>query len=294
MSQEPGADVRREFEELSRRLAGPLSAAERDVVKGGIIALFHRTERLLEELTSFKESIRDLIASYKALPPVDGAPPRPQSAGGGARGMRGSVRHDHIGASTYVERGWSAIASRRWPEAEAHLRRAVELDETSTGAQALLAWVLMAQGAPAAGRVLCEEILADVPEHGMALAVLGAIWVREGEGVTGMALLRQATRPGAEPRAVLYARYWLGVTLLEREEFAAAERELRQAVALGPNLAEGWLALGLAVWAQGQPREAGEAWLRGSRIRHSTVAAVCQQALETVAAGGEPTRSPLW
>ncbi len=290
MSADPLEPLRREFAELADRLETPCSAAERETVKAGIIALFHRTERQLDELTAFKESIRDLISRYKALPPVAGAAPVP----GPMRSAPASVRHDHVGASTYVERGWSAIASRRWTDAEAHLRRAIELDGTGSGARALLGWVLMARDELAAGRAQCEMVLSEVPDHAMAQAVLGAIRVREGDEAMGIAFLEQAARQGAEPRAALYAHYWLGRTLLARGAGALAEQSLRQAMALGPNLAEGWLTLGQVLWEQGRRSEASEAWLRGARIRHSTFAPVCQQSLDIVAAGGEPTRSPLW
>ncbi len=115
------------------------------------------------------------------------------------------------------------------------------------------------------------------------------------KGIVGEAIehLTRVTRPGGDPRATLYANYWLGVAYLEREMHGDAVEFLRRAVTLGPNLGEGWTELGRALWLQGHQADATEAWGVGARIRHSPHAARCAELLDLVAAGGTPPRSPF-
>lgn len=268
--------LREEYARLASALTRQLDAAERADVKQAIVALFKRTETTITELQEFKESIRQLVDGFKALP---------------AQEQAASVRHDHIGASTSLERGWSELAAANWSGAEAHFREALQRDATSTAAQALLGWALMHQQRADEALQLCLQVLLREPEHGLARVALGVICLRK--GITGEAiehLSRVAGRPG-DPRAALYANYWLGLAYLEREMDADAAELLRRAVTLGPNLAEGWADLGRALWFQGDAEQARTAWQHGAAVRHSPYAARCASLLELTAAGGVPPRS---
>lgn len=276
MSEEQIRSLRTEFNRLASMLDRPMTPAQRADVKTAIVALFKRTEGAIAELASFKETIRELVDRFKALPLE--SPAR-------------SVRSDHLGASTYIEKGWSELAACRWTEAESLLRKALSLDAENSTAQALLGWALLHQDRSDEALQLCLQVLLREPEQGLARVAVGAICLRK--GILGEAiehLTRAASRPG-DARAVLYANYWLGVAYLERDMFADAIEFLRRAVTLGPNLAEGWLELGRALWFQGKPTEAREAWTVGSGLRHSPHAAASLALLETVAAGGSPPRA---
>lgn len=270
------AALRAEYQRLSERLAGPPAAPERDAVRAAIIALFKETDALLTEVGDFKESIRLLVEGFKSLPPD------PASA---------TIRYDHIGASTSMERGWSDLAGARWVNAEGHFREAVARDPGSTDAQALLGWALMHQQRHDEAMQYCLQVLMRENEHGLARVALGVICLRK--GITGEAmehLSRVAGRPG-DPRAILYANYWLGVAYIEREMDADAVELLRRAVALGPNLAEGWADLGRALWFRGEEDSAREAWAAGAQVRHSPFADRSATLLEVTRAGGVPPRS---
>lgn len=276
----PGA-LRAERERLVARLAGPLDAPARAEVRQEIIALFRRTEEALAEVEAFRESIRELVERFKALPAIP-----PPDAGR-------SVRHDHLGASTVLERGWSALAGGDYAGAEALLREALARDATSGAAQALLGWALLHQGRGDEALQLCLQVLLREPEHGMARTAVGVICLRK--GIVGEAIehLARAIRTAADPRAVLYANYWLGAAYLQREMPADAAEFLRRAVTLGPNLAEGWTALGEALWWQGDRAGAREAWATGAGIRHSPHAARAATLLARADGGGEIPRFTL-
>lgn len=267
-----------EYRALEARLAGPLSGAERAEVKASIIALFRRTETAIVELTAFKESIRTLVDGFKAL---------------SEEPTTGTVRRDHIGASSFLERGWSALATGDWAESERQLREALRLDPGSTTAEALLGWSLMHQERGDEALQLCLRVLVREPEQGLARTAVGAICLRK--GITGEAIehLSRAARSSGDPRATLYANYWLGVAFLEREMLGDAIEVLERATTQGPNLAEGWAELGRALWLKGRRDEALAAWHRGATIRHSPFAAHAARLAELAQAGGPVPRSPL-
>ncbi len=270
------AALRAEFDRLHARLQEPMDAADRAETRHAIVALFRQTEAAIAEYAEFKESIRELVDRFKALP--------------GEPAPAGSVRHDHIGATTWVERGWTALAGGEWQEAERAFREAIARDATSMTAEALLGWALFYGRRYDEAMQHCLQVLVKDPEHGLARVALGAVCLRK--GITGEAIehLTRASRTAGDPRAALYANYWLGVAYLDRDMADDALEFLRRAVTLGPNLAEGWCELGRALWATGHHGEAREAWTVGARIRHSPHGARAAGLLADHAAGS--TASP--
>lgn len=269
-----------EYDRLAATLEQPLDPAARAVARAEIIALFRRTETAIDELVAFKESIRTLVDRFKALPAEE--PPAERT-----------VRHDHIGASTFIERGWSALAMGDWGGAEAQLRDALRRDPGNATAESLLGWSLMHQGKADEALQGCLRVLVREPEHGLARTAIGAICLRK--GITGEAIehLSRAVRSAGDPRATLYAHYWLGVAYLEREMLGDAIEVLERAVALGPNLAEGWTELGRARWLKGEADAAHAAWRQGASVRHSPFADRARSLAEAATAGGKVPRSPL-
>jgi tetratricopeptide (TPR) repeat protein len=272
------AALQHEFDRIAAALRAPVSSTDRRKIKASIVALFRDTDGRITDLTTFKERIRELVEACKALPVEVPA---------------GSVRHDHLGASSFVERGWTALAAGDWSTAQAQLREAIKLDATSTTAQALLGWALMYQSRNDEALQICLQVLVREPDHGLARVAVGAVCLQK--GIVGEAIehLSRATARSSDPRAALYANFWLGVAYLERDMHGDAVEFLRRAVAQGPNLAEGWTELGRALWLRGDPERAREAWTAGAAIRHSPHARRCRHLLDTVDAGGVPPRSPF-
>ncbi|MEO5825819.1 MAG: tetratricopeptide repeat protein [Gemmatimonadales bacterium] len=246
---------------------------ERARLRAEIITLFHDASAELLEVTAFRESIRELIARFKEIPTA----------------VASSVRHDHIGASTHIERGWSELASAEWSEAESQFRRAIAADSTSATARALLAWALVGQGRGDDATDACHIILKRDPSNPLASVALGVARLQAGDHEVALAHLSVALA-GGEPRATLYGHYWTAVVLLRCERFADAVTHAERAVRLGPNLGEGWAVLGEAHWHLGDPERAGQAWRTGAKARHSPHAIRCIELLENMAATGVPPR----
>ncbi len=112
--QELLAALEERFARIDAELDGA-AAADRERLRQEIVGLFRETESAIEGLTAFKERIRGLVDRYKSLPaPAPAAAPQGQT-----------IVSDHIGSSTYVERGWSAIASGDPKRAVKELERAI-------------------------------------------------------------------------------------------------------------------------------------------------------------------------
>lgn len=278
MTDDPLHGLRAEFDRLEAAIKGVPPGADRSALSAAIVALFKRAEQTIVDATAFKERIRELVDAFRALP----ASPPPASA-----------RHDHLGASTHLDRGWSALAAGDWSSAQAQFRQAIALDATSTAAQALLGWALMYDGRNDEALEICLQVLLKEPDDGLARVAVGAVCLRK--GIVGEAIehLSRVAARTPDGRAALYAHFWLGVAYLEREMHSDAVEFLRRAVTLGPNLAEGWAELGRALWWRGQEDEARAAWQTGVAIRHSPHAIRCARLLEDVAASGSPPRSSL-
>jgi Flp pilus assembly protein TadD len=268
--------LRAEHDRLRAALAAAPTAGDRAAIKADIVALFRRTEVLITELGTFKEGIRELVDQFKTLP--------------GEAAV--SVRFDHIGATTYVDRGWTALAAGDWSAASVALREAVSRDPSNQSARALLAWALARMGDEEAALALCRPILEADPGHGLARVAVGVVLLRRAQFAEATSHLSHVAIAGGDPRAVLYAHYWLGVSALHRGAFGEAVTSLRRAVTLGPNLGEGWAELGTALWHADQPADAREAWAIGAGIRHSPHAARCQELAVRTAEGGTPPRWP--
>ncbi len=269
--------IRDEHARLLRALAGKPSAEERASIKADIVTLFRRTEAMIAELATFKETIRELVERFKSLP-------------GEAAVV--SLRHDHLGASTFLERGWAALAVGDWTAAAVAFREAASLDATNVTARALLAWTLVHTGESDAAITLCRAVLAADPASALARVAIGMVLVRRDQLDDAAIQLAHVTAGGGDQRAVLYAHYWLGVIALKRGDQATAIHSLRRAVTLGPNLGEGWAELGTALWHSGAVADAREAWEVGAGIRHSPHAARCRELVALAAAGGTPPRWP--
>jgi tetratricopeptide (TPR) repeat protein len=272
--------LREEYQRLAAAIGADPAPGERAEVRQAIVALFRRTEAALGEMAAFRESIRVLVDRFKALPePVAVGPP--------------SIRHDHIGASTFIERGWTALAGGDWHQAELLLRDALALDGQSADAEALLGWALLHQDRHDEALQRCLRVLVREPEQGLARTAVGAICLRK--GITGEAIehLSRVVQHGGDARALLYARYWLGVAYLEREMLTDAIEVLEGAVRHGPNLAEGWAELGRALWLRGDATRARTAWHTGAAVRHSPFASRAAHLLAAADGGGVIPRSPL-
>ena len=272
------AELRAEFAAIAAQLEGSPDGATRDAAKARIIRLFKRVEALLGELTPLKEEIRGLVERYKQVSAAAVTPP--------------PVHRDHLGASTFVEKGWSLISLGDPAGAIRALTRALELAPGDPQAQSLLGWAEMQSGRLDDALLTFSHVLAREPGNALARVNVGYICLKKRVFGEAIEHLSRVIKQAGDPKAALYAHYYLGLVYLERGMFSDAQSFLRRAITLGPNLIEAYHDLGRAQWLAGRRDEARETWTTGAATgRSGPWAKACQDLLDRVARGEEVPRS---
>src|SRR3954469_4666906 len=272
------------FATLDQRLSAPDATKHLDALKSEIAALYRAVDRDVDQLTALREEARTLIDRWKAL--RGEAPSLAPTFSGEARPV---VHEDHIGASTFIEKGWSKLALGDHEGAEVALRKAIELSPKDPQAQALLGWALMHQEKYDEALKLFQTVLTKQPDNSLARINIGYISFKKKAFPDAIEHLSRAIRLDNDRKATLYAHFYLGLVYLERDMFEDAQTFFEKTIVLGPNLIEAYYELGRAFWFNGQQDEAMDAWKRGAEAnKFNPWGKKCAEVLETVRGGGEP------
>jgi tetratricopeptide (TPR) repeat protein len=280
------SSLRTQLQEIAGRVDAP--DTDRDGVKRDIIALFKRVDLALTDLGQIKDEIRGLVERYKQGNSV--APtPAPQFTG-----ARPAVHADHLGASTYIEKGWSLISLGDYSGAIQALDKALSLSPGAVEAQSLLGWAQMLHEDYDDALGTFSQVLMKEPANALARINVGYICLKKGIFGEAIEHLSKAIRLDNDRKATLYAHYYLGLVYLEREMYEDAQSFLRKTLKLGPNLIEAYFELGRALWLGGNREDAVRTWTDGYKAnKFNPWAKRCQEMLDVAAAGGEVPRSPL-
>lgn len=292
MTDDRAAMLLTELEDELKRLAAALEAApsapERAAIRERLVALYRRTDAALGGLGAFKERIREVVGRFRELGPGDA----PAAAGPGMAAAPPRLRADHLGASTYIEKGWSLIALGDHAGAIRALTRALELAPGATEAKALLGWAQMLGESYDQALATFSEVLAAEPANALARVNVGFICLKKRIFGEAIEHLSRAIRLDNDRKAVLYAHYYLGLVYLEREMYLDAQNFLARALALGPNLIEAYYDLGRAQWLAGDEQAARATWRKGAGAsRFAPWSKRCQELLDAVERGEPVPRS---
>jgi tetratricopeptide (TPR) repeat protein len=279
--------LRGQLEDIAGRVDSPSVA--RDAVKREIIALFKQVDGALTDLAQIKEEIRGLVERFKAAGSTADTSPAPQF-----NGVRPAVHADHLGASTYIEKGWSLISLGDYPGAIQALEKALSLSPGAVDATSLLGWAQMLNESYDDALGNFSKVLMKEPANALARINVGYICLKKGIFGEAIEHLSKAIRLDNDRKATLYAHYYLGLVYLEREMYEDAQTFLRKTLKLGPNLIEAYFELGRALWLGGEREDAVQVWTSGYKAnKFNPWAKRCQEMLEVASAGGEVPRSPL-
>jgi tetratricopeptide (TPR) repeat protein len=279
--------LRGELKEIAGRVDGP--GTDRDAVKRDIISLFKRVDGALTDLAQIKEDIRVLVERYKQAGSSVEASPAPQF-----NGVRPALHADHLGASTYIEKGWSLISLGDYSGAIQALEKALSLSPGAVDATSLLGWAQMLNESYDDALGNFSKVLMKEPANALARINVGYICLKKGIFGEAIEHLSKAIRLDNDRKATLYAHYYLGLVYLEREMYEDAQTFLRKTLKLGPNLIEAYFELGRALWLGGEREDAVQVWTDGYKAnKFNPWAKRCQEMLEVASAGGEVPRSPL-
>ena len=277
-----------QFEAIEARLGTASQPADREALKRDIIALFKRVDSALADLGQMKEDIRGLVERYKQGSATNGAT-APQFTG-----ARPAVQADHLGASTYIEKGWSLISLGDYAGAIQSLEKALALSPGEVQAQSLLGWAQMLHEDYDDALSTFSRVLMKEPANALARINVGYICLKKRIFGEAIEHLSKAIRLDNDRKATLYAHYYLGLVYLEREMYEDAQTFFGKTLKLGPNLIEAYFELGRARWFAGQREEALQAWGDGHKAnKFNPWAKRCKEMLDLVAAGGEVPRSLL-
>jgi tetratricopeptide (TPR) repeat protein len=279
--------LRNQVQEIETRL-GVAQGADRDAVKRDIIALFKRVDGALSDLGQMKEDIRGLVERYKQGNAAEPAT-APQFTG-----ARPAVHADHLGASTYIEKGWSLISLGDYAGAIQSLDKALALAPGDVQAQSLLGWAQMLHEDYDDALGTFSRVLMKEPANALARINVGYICLKKRIFGEAIEHLSKAIRLDNDRKATLYAHYYLGLVYLEREMYEDAQTFFRTTLRLGPNLIEAYFELGRALWFAGHRDEAMQTWAEGHKAnKFNPWAKRCKEMLDVAAAGGEVPRSLL-
>ena len=273
-------------EQISAALDGAKAAPALATVKKDIIALFKQVDGAITDLTALKAEIRALVDRYKQ------AEEQGEAGAGAAPGLdtaRPVVQADHIGASTFIEKGWSLISLGEYDAAIQALTKALTLSPGEVQAESLLGWAQMLKEDYDDALATLQKVLTKEPGNSLARINLGYVCLKKKIFGEAIEHLSKAIRMANDKKATLYANFYLGLVYLQREMFEDAENFFRRTLDIGPNMIEAYYELGRAQWLCGNPDAAKASWQAGfAANKFNPWGKKCRDLLATVEAGGAP------
>ena len=255
-------------------------------VKKDIIALFKQVDGAITDLTALKEEIRTLVDRYKQAEEQGEAG---VAAAPGFETARPVVQADHIGASTFIEKGWSLISLGDYDGAIQALTKALALSPGEVQAESLLGWAQMLREDYDDALATLQKVLMKEPGNSLARINLGYVCLKKKIFSEAIEHLSKAIRMANDKKATLYANFYLGLVYLQREMYEDAENFFKKTLDIGPNMIEAYFELGRAQWLCGNPDAAKATWQAGfAANKFNPWGKKCRDLLATVEAGGAP------
>ncbi|HET7791095.1 MAG TPA: tetratricopeptide repeat protein, partial [Gemmatimonadales bacterium] len=207
-------------------------------------------------------------------------------------GVRPMVHADHIGASTFIEKGWSLISLGDHSGAIQALQKALQLSPGEIQAESLLGWAQMLHEDYDDALQTFQKVLMKEPANSLARINVGYICLKKRIFGEAIEHLSKAIRLDNDKKATLYAHFYLGLVYLQREMYEDAQTFFQKTMKLGPNLIEAYYELGRALWFGGEQAQARQTWTDGVKAnKFNPWGKKCQEMLDLVAQGQEPPRT---
>src|SRR5712692_4308595 len=238
-------------------------------------------------LSALKEDIRKLVDRFKQVGASTAEASAPEFTG-----TRPAVHADHIGASTFIEKGWSLISLGDYAGAIQALHRALQLSPGETQAESLLGWAQMLHEEYDDALATFQKVLMKEPANSLARINVGYICLKKRIFGEAIEHLSKTIRLDNDKKATLYAHFYLGLVYLQREMYEDAQTFFQKTLKLGPNLIEAYYELGRAHWFGGDREQAAKTWEDGFKAnKFNPWGKKCQETLELVRQGQEPPRA---
>ena len=288
MADVDGRPFRARYTAIEARLDAPDAGTDRDAIKADIIALYKEVEQEIAQLGTLREDVKRLVDRWKQVGGGTAAKANNAPAFGGER----PVMADHIGASTYLEKGWSLISLGDHDAAERALLKALELSPNDPQTESLLGWAQMLQEKYDEALLNFQKVLMRQPTNSLARINLGYICLKKKIFGEAIEHLSKAIRLDNDRKAALYAHFYLGLVYAEREMYEDAQTFFRKTLALGPNLIEAYYELGRVLWFDNKRDDALETWRAGlAANKFNPWGKRCGEMLKHIEEGGTPART---
>ena len=281
------AALRAEYDAIARKLDTATTHVGRETVKREIIAYFKRVDALIADLSELKEEIRTLVDRYKQLGASTAEASAPEFTG-----ARPALHADHIGASTFIEKGWSLISLGDHAGAIQALEKALKLAPGETQAESLLGWAQMLHEDYDDALQTFQRVLTKEPANSLARINVGYVCLKKKIFGEAIEHLSKAIRLDNDKKATLYAHFYLGLVYLQREMYEDAQTFFEKTLKLGPNLIEAYYEMGRASWFAGYRERALRTWEDGfGANKFNPWGKKCGETLELARRGQEPPRT---
>jgi tetratricopeptide (TPR) repeat protein len=199
------------------------------------------------------------------------------------------VKEDHLGASTFIEKGWHSIALGDFAAAEKSFETALKHAPSDGQARTLLAWAMMRQGRFDEAVAILDDVLGRDPMNALARATLGYVSMRQGRLPEAHDHMSRAAAQMRDAKAALYGCFYLGLLYGQQRDAIEAERYFRKTLSLAPNFIEAYYELGRTFWILGDKAEAENVWKAGNTAnRFSDWGKRCAEAIRLSREGKEP------
>ena len=257
------------------------------MVKRDIIGYFKQVDTLISELAELKDDIRKLVERYKqiAASTAEASAPEFTSA-------RPAIHADHIGASTFIEKGWSLISLGDHAGAVQALQKALKLSPGETQAESLLGWAQMLHEDYDDALQTFQRVLLKEPANSLARINVGYICLKKRIFGEAIEHLSKAIRLDNDKKATLYAHFYLGLVYLQREMYEGRPDVLREDAEARSQPDRSVLRARARALVRGRPR--GRATRLGGRRQGEQVQSLgqeCQETLDATHQGQEPPRT---
>ncbi len=278
------ATLRSNYQAIANKLETLGTGDEREAVKREIVTLFKTVDQSITDLSALKEDIRVLVDKYKQIAQGQVGDQAPQFTGSVP-----VVHADHIGASTFIEKGWNLLSLGDYAGAIQALNKALSLSPGDVQAESLLGWAEMKHEDYDDALATFQKVLMKEPANSLARINVGYICLKKRIFGEAIEHLSKAIRPANDKKATLYAHYYLGLVYSEREMHEDAQTFFRKTLKLGPNLIEAYYELGWSEWYAADRDAAQKTWADGYAANKFTPwGKRCKEALETIEQGQEP------
>lgn len=266
---------RADVEAIDAARLGATDDAARLAVQRQIVTLHGELDAARRAADEQLEALRAVAQAWKR--DIGGAP------------VASTRRIDHLGASTFIEKGWARLAQGDAEGALPPLSRALELTPDDRQLQTMQAWALLLGANETSALHVLHGVLVRDRRHALARAVVGLAALRADRLDDAIEHLLEAASQTGDPKAALYATYWLGVVYLRKRMPTEAVAQLTRALELGPNLLEAGWALGHAHWLAEDRTAALDTWRRAAvSNRFSPWAGRCAAAARRAEQGEDP------